>query len=1111
MDFSTRYRKLNEKQREAVDTIDGPVMVIAGPGTGKTELLSMRAANILKKTDTLPENILCLTFTESGAAAMRERLSQIIGMDAYKIAIHTFHSFGTEVINHNNEFFYGGASFKPADELSCYELMNAIFDGLDYNNPLAGKMNNEYTHLRDAVTAISELKKSGLTSDELLILLDANDKVMDEVEPLLQPIFSGRVGKTTAPQLHTILSTIRESNEKLPLPGFVSLARIVADSLQTAIEAAETENSTKAITAWRNTWLKKNEKGDFIFKARDRQTKLRAVSYIYYQYLLRMQELQLFDFDDMILRVVHAMEVFPELRFNLQERFQYIMVDEFQDTNMAQMRILRNLTSNEANADRPNILVVGDDDQAIYSFQGADVGNINGFRELYVETKLITLVDNYRSTDTVLSHAREVITLGTDRLENHIKDLNKTLIPHHQADTSVKLVELTTNSDERLWVVDAISQAIQSGTAPGDIAVIARRHHELEALLPYFAKAGINVNYERRDNVLDLEIIQLVEHIAQILVTLFEKRHEDADAQIPKLLAHPAFGFMPIDIWKLSLNARNNHQKWMEVMATTPLFVPLHTWLITQAQALTHEPLEVMLDRIIGLPSERGERDSVYDDSSDEPKKEEDTPEFISPLFQYFFSQDKLQTSPDAYLLCLEALRTIRTKLREYQPNDVPTLQSFLEFIRLHRQLGSSITSVRPKSERIQTAVNLMTAHKSKGLEFNVVYIVGAIDSAWGERVRTRSRLIGYPENLPLTPSGDTFDERLRLFFVAMTRAKNHLAISYSLTDDSGKGTLRASFLHDGIWKPIVDNQPTTLDTLIEAAELAWYQPLVRPLHANMKELLAPHLETYKLSSTHINNFLDVTRGGPQSFLLNNILRFPQAMSPSASYGSAIHASLQRAHAHVSATGKARPLEDILHDFEESLRATHMNELELATYLQKGSDALTTFLTEKQSSFVPTQKTELSFAGQGVQIGQAKLTGSLDLVDIDEEDHSIIVTDYKTGKAARDWSGKTDYEKIKLHKYRQQLMFYQLLISNSRDFSKYAFKKGVLQFVEPTMSGDIIHLEAQFTNDELETFTKLVTAIWQHITTLNLPETEKYEPDYKGILAFEQDLIDGNL
>ncbi|NTW62442.1 UvrD-helicase domain-containing protein, partial [Candidatus Saccharibacteria bacterium] len=133
MDFAKRYANLNTAQKKAVDTIDGPVMIIAGPGTGKTELLGVRVANILKKTDTLPENILCLTFTESGANAMRERLTGIIGKDAYKVAVHTFHSFGSEVMNQNGEFFYSGAHFLPADELSSYEIMQEIFGELKHD------------------------------------------------------------------------------------------------------------------------------------------------------------------------------------------------------------------------------------------------------------------------------------------------------------------------------------------------------------------------------------------------------------------------------------------------------------------------------------------------------------------------------------------------------------------------------------------------------------------------------------------------------------------------------------------------------------------------------------------------------------------------------------------------------------------------------------------------------------------------------------------------------------------------------------------------------------------------------------------------------------------
>ncbi len=1126
MDFTSRYKKLNAAQKQAVDTIDGPVMVIAGPGTGKTELLSMRAANILKQTDTLPENILCLTFTESGASAMRQRLSEIIGPNAYKIAIHTFHSFGTETINQNGNFFYHGANFRATSELSSYELLRSIFDELEYNNPLASKMNDEYTHLRDVLTTISELKKSGLTSDELLTILDANDQVIEVAEPLLASVLSARVSKSTATQLTPLVEKICASGGDVAFPGTTSLARVMADSLAAAISESMDDNSTKPISAWKATWLKKNDQGNLILKSRDRAIKLRAVSYIYYQYLSRMQQAELYDFDDMILRVVHAMEVFPELRFNLQEKYQYIMVDEFQDTNMAQMRILHNLTNNEVSGGRPNILVVGDDDQAIYSFQGADVGNISSFLQLYDQTKIIALTDNYRSTEIVLAHARDVITIGTDRLENHMADLNKTLVAHRpNAGSSVNLIELPTASSERSWLAATIAASIQAGTSPSSIAVLARRHHEITALLPYLAKEGVSVNYERRDNVLDLEIITLIEHMARLLVSLFEQRHDVADSLLPELLAHPAFSIPAIDIWQLSLQAKANHQTWMERMAVTPQFVPLHAWLITQSQALAHTPLEQMLDVMIGTASHMSSRSTIIPQGNLQPESDQ-TPgllsdperspvlgdggrkgeqDYISPIYNYYFSTEKLNKAADSYLTYLEALRTIRTKLREYQPGETPTLQSFLQFMRLNREFGSTITNARSHVDHSEHAINLMTAHKSKGLEFEHVYVVGAIDSAWGERVRTRSRLISYPENLPLAPSGDTFDERLRLFFVAMTRAKHYLTISYAVNADHGKSTLPASFLIGESWQPIRPDIATDTDSLVASAEIMWYQPIIQPIEKSMRELLAPTLENYKLSSTHLSNFLDVTRGGPQGFLIHNLLRFPQAIKPSAGYGVAIHAALQQAHAHLAATKKQRPVEDVLNDFETSLRLQHLGDDDFRTYLQKGTDALSTFLAAKYNDFTPAQKPELNFAHQMSLLGDAHLTGSLDLVDIDGNE--LTVTDYKTGKASSSWAGKTDFEKIKLHRYKQQLMFYQLLINNSRDYHNYTFAQGVLQFVEPTARGEIIALQATFGKEDLDTFSRLIQAVWSHIIALDLPDTSHYEPTYQGILAFETALL----
>jgi len=1087
MDFGTRYEKLNDAQRRAVDTIDGPVMVVAGPGTGKTELLSMRAANILKKTDTLPENILCLTFTESGADAMRARLTQIIGTDAYKVAIHTFHSFGSEVINQNGEYFYHGANFRPADELSCYEIIRSIFDELDYTNPLASKMNGEYTHISDTLQVISELKKSGLTSDELLQLLDANDAVMDTMESALASVFQKRISKTTIEELRPLIPIARNVIVPAKLPGIVPLARVFADSLEGAIAEADASGSTKPLTAWRNTWLKKDETGKFIFKDRERSQKLRAVSFVYYQYLTRMQEASLYDFDDMILRVVHAMEVFPDLRFNLQEKYQYIMVDEFQDTNLAQMRILHNLTNSEVNNGRPNVLVVGDDDQAIYSFQGADVSNIHGFRDMYPNTALIALTDNYRSADIILQRARSVITQGDDRLEDRIPELNKTLKAHRH-NGSVELVELPSRGNEHAWIAESIAKEIENGTPAQSIAVLARRHSELVQLLPYLNEHNILVNYERRDNILDLDIIQLIELVSRILIALLENRIVDADSLLPQLLTHPAFGIPPVTIWKLSLQARQNDQLWMEVLHVTPGLADLQAWLIAMSQAIPHTPLERMLDLIIGRSA-----DTL-----------EETP-YVSPIFDYFFAPKKLEEMPDDYLLYLEALRAIRTKLREYRPVETPKLQTFIEFIRMHRQLGSTITSTRVSTESSANAITLMTAHKSKGLEYDHVYVFGAIDTVWGERVRSRSRLINYPENLPIAPSGNTFDERLRLFFVAMTRAKSQLTISYGLTDDNGKDTLRASFLTGDEWTARTPAIPATIPSLTHTAEQLWYAPIVEPLDGDMRSLLAPFLEKYKLSSTHLTNFLDVSRGGAQTFLMQNLLHFPRSASPSASYGVAIHATLQRAHAHLTATGKYRPMEDILHDYEENLQGQHLRDADFQTYLQKGSQVLTDFLDTKYQEFVPTQKTELNFASQNVFLGDAHLTGTLDLVDI--VDGAITVTDYKTGKPSRNWTGKTDFEKIKLHRYKQQLMFYYLLILHSRSYSNYRIEKAVLQFVEPTKAGEIAALEARFSEEDLQEFIKLIRVVWRHIKTLDLPDISHYDPTYKGILAFENDLL----
>lgn len=1078
-EFTTRYNKLNSAQKRAVDTIHGPLLVVAGPGTGKTELLSMRTANILQKTDTSPENILLLTFTESGANAMRERLSAIIGPDAYKIAIHTFHGFGTDIISQNREYFYNGASYKPADDITSHELLEQIFDTLDYASPIASKNNGEYVYLRDTAKTISELKSAGLTSDELLLVLDANDQVYDSVERDLSQIFDQKVSLNMLDKMAAVATKVAELPQpKLPA-GITPMANVLALSLAHAIDHTSQIKKTNPITAWRNEWLEKNSDGYFVFKDRKRSAKLRAVAYVYFAYLSKMNEEALFDYDDMVLNVIHALETRPDLRANIQEKFQYIMVDEFQDTNLAQLRLLFDIASGE----KPNVMAVGDDDQAIYSFQGADVNNIHKLREQYNDMPIIVLTDNYRSVHQVLSHSREVIKQGNDRLEDTIADLTKELAANSKSLGGVVMHELSDTLTERAWVAENIFQLIQSGEKPENVAVIARRHSELVALVPYLQNKGININYERRDNVLENEVVNQIILTANIISALHEQRLDDANALMPDLVAHPAFGFSAESIWQLSLAAYRNHQQWLEAMSANSTFKTLADWLITLSKSMAITPLENMLDDITGAPD------------ASRPQ------EYTSPYFEYYFGN---VSDPAQYITYIESLRTIRSKVREYKPNEQLYLQDFLHYIDLHQQAGIGITSVRKFTDSQSGAINLLTAHKSKGLEYPTVYVIGAIDSSWGEKVRIRSRNISYPKNLLISPAGDNYNERLRLFYVAMTRAKDNLIVSYARSDSNGKPLLPAAFLTGTSLGTTIEPAPSTEEAYDDVL-IDWRGSIAINPSVTMKQLLGPLLETYKLSATHLNNFLDITKGGPEYFLLNNLLHFPSAKSPSAQYGTAIHATLQRVHNEVKA-GSKRPIEDVLNEFGDILEKQHLGVEDHALYLKKGLNSLTKFLESKYDTFNNNQKTELGFGGQGVVVSGAKLTGSLDLADITK--NTILVTDYKTGSPARDWKGKTEYEKIKLHHYRQQLMFYQLLVQNSRDYSKHSFTGGVLQFVEPDSNGNIHALEAQFTSEELDRFIKLIAGTWKCIMALDLPDATQFDPTLKGILAFEKHIID---
>lgn len=1079
-EFGKRYAALNANQKRAVDTLDGPVMVVAGPGTGKTELLSVRVANILQKTDALPGNILCLTFTDSGTVAMRERLAGLLGQDAYKVAIHTFHSFGSEIINHYGEYFYQGAHFRPADELASYEIVSDILEQLPHDNPLSSKLNDKFTYLRDIQTSISELKRGGFTPDELDKILEHNDAFIAWLKPKLAAIFADHVSKKTLPALTKLVSEIEAYKDKpLELSGYHPLHLLIAHSLARAVETAGADNSTKPVTAWKNTYLEKDAHGAHTLKDERRSEKLHALSGVYYDYLLAMQKAELYDYDDMILRVVHALEVFDELRFSLQEQYQYILVDEFQDTNDAQMRLVWNLTNNPAQEGRPNLMVVGDDDQAIYRFQGAELSNILDFTSRYRDVEVITLTDNYRSAAEILSLARDVITQADERLENSLMHVSKVLSPHHKPKaTKVQGLTFETTIESHA----ELARTIASSKQPAKTAVIARHHRELVELLPHLTAAGVKVRYERQENILDSEPVVQLENVAHVMWHIAREEFDEANVHLAELLAHPAWEIPPRKIWELSLKAHKEKKLWLEVMLDDEgRLNKIAEWLIVGASHAKTEPLEFVLDYCFGI----GQADE----------------EFASPYMQYFFGDTNSMNAD--YLAHLSALQKIRGALRDYQPGKLLKLDDFVEYLSVCRELGVQLAANTELGDET-TSVTLLSAHKAKGLEFDAVYITDAHESVWGASARSRSRLLSFPTNLPLSPAGDEYDERIRLLYVALTRARDSLHVFAARTTEQGRSLLPVGALTSLSFD---ERPPLPTTALTKAHEDAWYTPLTQVAESDRKALLTHLLERYRLSATHLNNYLDVTKGGPEYFLLHNLLRIPEAMSPSAAYGSAMHGALQRAHQHLAATGKKRPAEDIVHDFETLLQQAQLSEIDMQHFTARGVKSLTTLLDQRYGSFQLSQLVEQNFSGESVVMRDARITGAIDLIDIDTDEKTIFVTDYKTGKAVKAWKGKTEYEKIKLHHYEQQLMMYKLLIERSRQFAGYTVTGGRIEFVEPDPRGQIVLLDYTYDREKLADFERLVNAVWNEIQDLHFTLDVKYAQSLQGIQAFEADLL----
>ncbi len=941
--FNKYYKNLNPLQREAVDTIEGPVMVVAGPGTGKTQILTLRIANILQKTDVPPDAILALTFTEAGVLAMRKRLVSIIGSAGYRVGIFTFHSFCNDLIKRFPEEFpriIGSTNLSDIDKIT-------IIKELIENSPikLLRPYGDTYYYLHPVRGKISELKRENISPDDLKKMIETDER--------------------------NLLSQDDLYHEKGTLKGKMK---------------GKYETQKKAI--------EKNKELLTLFIA--------------YEEMLR--DRKMYDYEDMILEVIRALESSEDFRLRLQEEFIYILADEHQDANNAQNKLLELLTSFHQN---PNLFIVGDEKQAIYRFQGASLENFLYFKKKFPGAQEITLEENYRSTQSILDAAHKVI------------DKQKLTSRANHKDEKITLYPFSTREVELEFIADDINKKIKEGVVPEEIAVLYRDNKDADELLRVLEKSEVPFVVESDQNILfDADI--------QKFLILLKSTEDFGDERMLIELLHIDFlRFDQLDLYKVMAYARSKR-------------VPIFTVFASRTELENSGVKDVdKFARLYNLITSW--RSFSFNRSLP------DLLEIIareSGLIGYFVAHAEGPEKLEKLSGLFEEVKSVVERHREYRLKD---LLAYFDLIFEHNVVIKK--DVRGKTPG---RVRLMTAHRSKGLEFDYVYIFGVRDGHFGgKRSRETFKIFD-----TLDEESTDADER-RLFYVALTRARKCVYLTYSKIGPDGKEKLPSQFVED-IDPSLIEIKDTSkIEEEINSQKALRMQKTVqRKIPIDDRQYLGELFKTQGLSVTALNNYLEC----PWRYFYNNLIRVPHVLNKHMLFGNALHATLKdffdKRKVDVDMTSG-----ELLALFEMKMKDEPFSETDFLDTLEKGKLALSGYWEKYKDSWPRNVLNEFKIKGILFDIGgdvEIPISGALDKIEM-LSGSEVNVVDYKTGKpkTRNEIEGKT---KSSDGNYKRQIIFYKLLL-DMFDGGRFRFASGEIDFVEPDERGKY-HKEKFLVSDE---------------------------------------------
>ncbi len=997
--YNRIYQSLNAEQKKAVDTIEGPVMVIAGPGTGKTQILSARIGKILLEPDTKAENILCLTYTDAGVIAMRKRLLHFIGPDAYKVNVYTFHAFCNDIIQDNLSLFEKTA-LDPISELESIELFKQLIDQFPKNHPLKRYRGDVYFEINNLKQLFSNMKREGWT------------------------------------------------------PAYIQ--ECIAQYLL-EITTREEFIYKRAYKQFKAGDLKQNK----INEELEKMEKLQAAVNEFDHFQQLMQKRGRYDFDDMINWVLIAFKENKLLLAKYQEQYQYILVDEYQDTSGTQNNLVDLLINYWED---PNIFVVGDDDQSIYRFQGANIENMEKFASKYLQSlHTIVLTNNYRSTQPILDTAKTLIDKNEERLVKKIDGLSKTLLAANTKFNGVNekpiLREYETQQQEMIDLTLQVSELINKGIAPGKIAIIYKENKYGEVLSTYFKQQQIPVYSKRNLNILHIplakKIILLLKYIAA--------EHDipyGGDEMLFEIMHFNWFNIAPIEIAKISSsvadkrfgNEKTSLRKYIYELANKPakdLFsVPING-IKNVSDAIENLIGDAPNSTLQGLFENIIRRAGVLQFIMQDPEKHWHL-QVLTGLFD--FVKDETRRNP-----------TLK-------------LQELVSVIELMEKEGLSLPLVQVSGS--DKGVNLLTAHGSKGLEFEYVFIAGSNASYWEKK-----RKPGGGYTLPDTmfssqPKLSEEEELRRLFYVAVTRAEKQLTISYSQFKSDGKPLEPSMFIAEiqEIQHLPIQRVTVSADHISAFSALAFEDTLMPEIDQIETEFINKLLEKFVMNVTALNNYLKC----PLQFYFNNLVRVPSGKSESTEFGSAVHHALQRLFQQMQEKEQFPPIETFIGDFDYYMRRHRENftKEQFARRMEYGQEVLTNYYNaylDTWNKIVVIERTIKNVVVHGVPI-----KGKLDKIEFNGKEVNVV--DYKTGDIEKAKNKLLPPNDKNPHggDYWRQAVFYKILVDNYNQ-KNWQVVSSEFDFIEPDKKKAYRKEKLVISPADIATVTQQITTVWEKI------------------------------